>query len=525
MKHNLVKPLILALCLMMAVSSCAPSKYHADNRNKKQEADFTTEDFETPTIEQDLVSTTRHYEEWNEEKALKYEAPVQVIKNGERKVFVGYSRLKNIKSVYNRKNLELEVYGTAEVLNADKKSVKTSKDFHLKGKYQIKTGKISLKPAAENIVAGDNEGLQVRAEVICVQNDDGKYNCDKAIIDVFIKDGENFYTEQLEATSLDKPSIVGREEKKSVETPTNETPAVETPVTSATSQTDPQIDDEAINEVVADDVGNQAEGEDEALDGRYVGQAETVELDKLFSEEKPETEKPEETEVETIINEVAGRLILRDQVAGNGSPDNGRLRNASFLKTHIDSYNLVDHVIIANSSTKNYYGTQEMMNILEAIGKKMQTIQNNKIYVSRISAKNGGPLPPSVSHQIGMDVDLGYPTLSGKTAFPRVASQGILRRSDYSTAKTLEIFKFLMTQQVTPIDRIFADQSIINNLCSAARSVRQLTDQDRYALMKLFNNIQHVSGHGDHFHLRLRCTPNQPACRLKDYKKMNNCSL
>ncbi|MBY0452585.1 MAG: penicillin-insensitive murein endopeptidase [Bdellovibrionaceae bacterium] len=39
----------------------------------------------------------------------------------------------------------------------------------------------------------------------------------------------------------------------------------------------------------------------------------------------------------------------------------------------------------------------------------------------------------------------------------------------------------------------------------------------------MFSNIQHVSGHGDHFHVRIKCSKRDAGCRLRIYRKMPAC--
>ncbi|WP_409477437.1 penicillin-insensitive murein endopeptidase [Pseudobdellovibrio sp. HCB154] len=566
MKKSNIKFSSLMLSLILAISSCAPSQKHDQNKNNTQNAGITENEADLPPIiEQELVSTDDNFQKILEDqnKAAEYEAPTNAIQNGEDLLYVGYTKLKNVKSVYNRTKNELEVSGIAEILNADKKSVRVKQEFKIKGKYKADSGVIKLRPVEDS---KDEKDIQVRAVVTCFKSDIGeKYDCARAIIDLFIKHQNNFYTEQLEATSFDKPKVVGagkeKEKKPEIDmdlvdpeadnnqvkvTPEGQAedkkPVIDTVVKTPTASKPAVVIDDSKEEADPEALAEVEEGDDDSIAGRYEGKAALVKLAKLFlsdkdieeldsNDGKPKSSKDDKDEDDDsddhqaavpVQKDTKGRLRLSNQAVG--SPDNGRLRNASFLKTHIETYKLIDKVVIANSSPKNYYGTQEMMEILEAIGEKANTLQRNKIFISRISAKAGGRLPPSKSHQNGMDVDIGYFTVQGKVQFPIVASGGSLRKSDFSVAKTLEVFKFLMTQQVSPVDRLFVDQSIINNLCREAKNSGKFKGSEKAAYAKLFENMQHVDGHGNHFHLRLRCTKNQPDCQHRIYKKMNNCA-
>lgn len=533
----------------MTIAACSPSQKHDKNRNTKENAGITSnqESDLPPIVEQkiSMVDDTFQKVLQDQEKAAQYEAPETAIKNGEDVMYVGYTKLKNVKSIYDRTKHELQVSGLAEIMNADKKTVRVSQEFSIKGKYKAQRGTINLKPTEDHKNAND---IQVRAVVTCFKSEiNESFDCARAIIDVFIKHKNNYYTEQLESTAFEKPKVIEAKKEVPVEqspvdlgevpqTPNNQPPEPQQPVvvTLTPVASKPAIViDETLEEVDPATLSEVAEGDEDSLAGRYEGKAALVKLAKLFlaskedkrTDESPNTENTDDDEDQTLdlpVKDSQGRLRLQNQAVG--SPDAGRLRNASFLKTHIETYNLEQKIVMANPSPKNYYGTQEMMEILEAIGEKVNTIERNKIFISRISKKTGGELPPSKSHQNGMDVDIGYFTVQGKVQFPIVASSGSIKRSDFSAEKTLEIFKFLMTQKVTPVDRLFVDQAIINNLCREAKNSGKFKGPDREAFTKLFENMQHVDGHGNHFHLRLRCTPNQPDCRHRIYKKMNNCN-
>lgn len=531
---------LILLSLIVMLSACAPSSRRALNDGRDQQAKvINTEDELPPVVEQDLISTEENFAKMLEEKgstASDYETLTENIQNGEDVMYVGYTKLKNIKSVFNRNTKELEVSGLAEIMNADKKTVRASQTFHIKGKYKAKSGTINLSPIDKE----KTEGVQVRAVVTCLKSDiNGKFDCARAIIDLYLKHQNNYYTEQLESTAFEKPTLIdGKEAPAKPQKPELSIEITDPEITNQVNSNTESVSatpsaSAAVvikEKVVIDDSKEEAdgglvaeveEGDDGSIQGRFEGTAALVKLAKLF-EKANDDAKDELTINPEVKQDVKGRLVLTNQAVG--SPDQGRLRNASFLKTHLDSYKLSDRIVIANSSTKNYYGTQEMMNVLEAIGHKAYSYLQNRIYISRISDKDGGRLPPSKSHQNGMDVDIGYPTVQGKVGFPIVAAHGSLRKSDFSAAKTLELFKFLMTQTVSPVDRLFVDQSIITALCREAKNQGKFRGSERASYVKIFENLQHVDGHENHYHLRLRCTPNQPDCRHKIYRKMNNCA-
>ncbi|MFN3455865.1 MAG: penicillin-insensitive murein endopeptidase, partial [Pseudobdellovibrio sp.] len=218
----------------------------------------------------------------------------------------------------------------------------------------------------------------------------------------------------------------------------------------------------------------------------------------------------------------SGNVIRHNQAFGSYS--GGYLRNASSLKEQQDSFNQ-KHLYYFHDNGR-YYGTQEAVEIVQLMGKKIYQAERNKIYVSRIAAQRGGLIRPSKSHQNGLDIDIGYPTKSGKTKFPVVVASGGSKiiSSDYSPAKTLELFKFLVTQKQYPVSRLFVDRHIIKNLCSYARETKQTENNQKAVIAKVFSILQHVDGHGNHFHLRLKCDSKRHKCLDVYYSKRSICT-
>jgi murein endopeptidase len=51
----------------------------------------------------------------------------------------------------------------------------------------------------------------------------------------------------------------------------------------------------------------------------------------------------------------------------------------------------------------------------------------------------------------------------------------------------------------------------------------EFESESKEVVKAMFENIQHVNGHGDHFHLRIKCSKFDPACRGRIYRKMETC--
>lgn len=511
--------LFLALTAVVAIlSACAKS-----GSPQKQ----STAAHETIT-QKPLVSTTVNSNFLiNKELQNKYEPQPTEIKTKTGRLILGQTQFSDIKYIYDSQTNEMTINGGLILLDKNQKEL-TQLNFKLHGVRKDKSSVIQLAP--EN---SSTDAPILRAKVTCQNqdlNDSDDIYCQEAIVDFFILYKKQYYTDQFETHQSAPKNIFNTET-------THESTTAE-PVTE-------------LNEL-------QIEGDDESLDGRYEGQVQTTNLVELFedkiltdikpdtkpqtkaesvpeirSQNPPTTKKPEspisEKFLSTQYKQTAdGQIRAYNQAFG--FPNDGYLRNATSLKQTLLLLKDKKYFEISAPQRERYYGTFEMSQMLTAMGQFLTTrFDQLKLYVGNISAKNGGYLSPHRSHQIGMDADLAYPaqskSIAEKNNFPVVIKKGSqqLNKSAYSTEKTFELLKFTFEQQDTPVARIFIDRHIIKDLCTYAISKNEFNGKNKATVIKLFQNIQHVDGHGDHFHLRMKCTDSQPACREKIYVKSLDC--
>jgi len=535
--------IILSTLTVIILTACAPKKYNSLLNKNPQNDKVEQEEI----IEQDLSAPTEMYEKLSEQTAARYESPEKKIKNKQSntEVIIGQVKLSKSKFSYNPQTRKMQISGHAEVLSDNLKTTLASTEFKLLGSHSPYKGVFPLRPADQNQRDSD---IQVRAKVTCLDfNRDDEFDCRKSIIDMFIKHNNKIYTEQLETLNL-KNSHQKQITFLNIENSASDTTRKDENSTNHSAKKDTST------ELKYDENGLQVEGKAHEIKGRYVGTAATAKLDQLFDvisdtlkkkrknsqtpnsdsdddndHDNSETNEPYEDEHQSANEfnnnfsiDQTGRMIKKNQAFGDY--DDGKLRNASSLMEQQKALKLESLFEVSFPQRGTYYGTQEMMDIIELIGKKLSQSQD-KLYVANISKVYGGRLPPSVSHQIGMDVDLGYPTPNGRVKFPVVVDRNkrLFNTQAYSTQKTYELFKFLINQTTVPVARIFSDQHIINDLCTYAKRHKEFEGSNALAARKVFNTLSHVDGHGDHFHLRLMCTDNQPACNKVIYPKSNNC--
>lgn len=221
----------------------------------------------------------------------------------------------------------------------------------------------------------------------------------------------------------------------------------------------------------------------------------------------------------TTAQLIDGTLRFIDQAIG--FTDQGKLRNATSLLDTQKKLSSTAYFEVVYPDRAMYFATYEMAQMIIRLGDKLNNTFNRKLNVSDISSKRGGLAKPHLSHQIGMDADLGYPSTNGK--FPQVSTGNGVDSSKYSVSKTYDLFKYAFKQKDIPVARIFVDQNIIKDLCKYAKAAGELSSSDKTAAKVVFDNIQHVAGHGNHFHLRLKCGAGQKTCRDRIYRVMNQC--
>ena len=208
-----------------------------------------------------------------------------------------------------------------------------------------------------------------------------------------------------------------------------------------------------------------------------------------------------------------------------GFPDEGSLRNATSMLVTQKKLAEKSFFDIAFPDRQRYFATYEMAEMLTRMGERLHLQFNKNLAISDISKVKGGLLSPHLSHQIGMDADIAYPSATNNTKFPVVVDMRSRRFNPnlFSVAKTFDLLKFAFSQEDLKIDRIFIDRSIKASLCEYAKAKGELTGSDKSLVQRLFKSIEHVNGHGDHFHLRLSCTPAHPGCRKKNYIEVAGC--
>lgn len=202
------------------------------------------------------------------------------------------------------------------------------------------------------------------------------------------------------------------------------------------------------------------------------------------------------------LSKVANQVI--------GLPNKGSMEKASNLNAIVTAGALP--VSFVHPYRKRYYGSFEMMDTLvklAAVSKAMPRGAN--LWVGDVSNKNGRRITDSghKSHQNGLDVDIGYAMTRSQTGgFTDIVtgSGGLIK--DHQMSETWGQFKAVWDMGVT--DRIFIGATVKRHVCKYAK--KQEGEFAKYG--QLLRHMRPTPGHDNHYHLRIKCTPNQPRCRM-----------
>ncbi len=527
-------------------------------------AQNTNEPSKPIIIEEELVPTLdySHSDQPFIKNGVTYQAPPQKIKNkSNADLLIGRVKMEKTKISYDPEKRLMKISGTARIFNESKEIEIGASEFDISGSHSIDENRALLKdPSIPK--ANSSEKPLVRAKATCLSLDKNEnYDCSRAVIDFFIAYKGQVFTEQMELIQKTK-------------TPTP-TPQIKTPPEPILDQ---DGEENLQSEGVEESIEGRYQGQAETADLKVVfdgDQGEPIIIQSIDQDTEDQNETPvspsgpivnpttpvnpttqtatstpsgkqptkppgkaptnptpstnaDQDKKEKQLNKDLQQLKNGDVRQINqavGFPDQGRLRNSTSIYSKQQALNENAFFEVVSPGRNRHYGTYDMAEIISRMGKNLVDIHNHKLFVGNISQKNGGALPPHASHQIGIDADLGYPTTSDSVKFPVVVQMKNRQYnpSIYSAEKTYALLKFTFSQPDIRVDRVFMDRTIKKSLCDYAKSKNEFNSKDKELVNRIFNSIDHVDGHGDHFHLRLKCSSYDPACRNKLYSVNKGC--
>ncbi len=210
----------------------------------------------------------------------------------------------------------------------------------------------------------------------------------------------------------------------------------------------------------------------------------------------------------------------------SGYPNKGTLQQGQALfkliKEHPDS-------VVSVSPPEFQYGSAQMGDAILNIGTWAMALQHQPVWIGDISKKQGGQLARHLTHQRGLDADIGY-----------------LVHTHKLTGHRAKKFHDRFTEQFGLEGKLGENFDLESNYQLLAHIVQKLDVTSVYVGCGIYDAIetydknqptsimQHIfaqKGHEDHFHLRLKCPSDAPACSnqwwvdpLKRHKKKKHYS-
>ncbi len=165
---------------------------------------------------------------------------------------------------------------------------------------------------------------------------------------------------------------------------------------------------------------------------------------------------------------------------------------------------------------EQHYGSGLLVATIKKASLRFQEMYGNKdlIRVNALSKKGGGALGGHSSHQNGLDADIVY---IGESKWGTVLDKRGEVKKEFAIEKNYQFFKMLVATGY--VNRIFVDKKIKKSICGWVKS-QGLMGESKDVLTAL----RAYSGHDDHFHLRLKCSPYYPLCRDQTLPNGTECS-
>ena len=184
-----------------------------------------------------------------------------------------------------------------------------------------------------------------------------------------------------------------------------------------------------------------------------------------------------------------------------GEPSNGCIKGTVPIPLSGPGFELM------RPSRRRIFGHRDLISFVKRLGGRVVSKHLALLLVGDLGQARGGPTPSGHrSHQTGLDVDLGYEGAAKPLTRPDREAVSPKPVVDLTTMKTNAAYgprvpTLLELAATDPaVDRIFVHPAIKKVLCAQPSRPSWLS------------KIRPWWGHHDHFHVRLRCPDNNPAC-------------
>jgi penicillin-insensitive murein endopeptidase len=155
---------------------------------------------------------------------------------------------------------------------------------------------------------------------------------------------------------------------------------------------------------------------------------------------------------------------------------------------------------VARPARERVFGHPVLIALIEALGRRVKQLGLPPLPIGDVAQPRGGPAPSGhASHQTGLDVDIAYVAPDGKGDAPPLVDLAHMKLTKLFSAQVARIIELVASDE--HVERLFVNPVIKRALCDGA-------GDDRAWLRK----VRPWWGHHDHFHVRLPCPADSPAC-------------
>lgn len=171
-----------------------------------------------------------------------------------------------------------------------------------------------------------------------------------------------------------------------------------------------------------------------------------------------------------------------------------------------------------------HHGTDELVGLLERVGRVMQRRHHVPITVGDLSAATGGRVVRHHSHQSGRDADVAFfmrALRDGAPVGPAVPPNDYVsfdalgvsvdRRYTFDTPRNWALVEAFLTDPQVIVERLFVARA---QRAALLRYARTRTRADVYARAQwALHQPAHAAVHDNHFHVRIACPRGDAECR------------
>lgn len=202
------------------------------------------------------------------------------------------------------------------------------------------------------------------------------------------------------------------------------------------------------------------------------------------------------------VEHVTPQVVVKLPVQSIGTYNDGSLINANEV-----DFSKSANFKNANPAKKASFGTRSMVELLEGLAMNiLNFFGKSTLMIGDISDRDGGKITPHSSHRIGLDADISFladrpyqqffSALGGPNATPK-----------FDVRANWNLLKYSV--QYADVGVVFVDKKIRDHFCKNAEKY----DSDAKSRKAILSKLRHWPGHGNHFHVRLRCQKTDSKCR------------